>query len=814
MSIRKELLDSIESVISEPKGILVIHSSFSRIAPGSEFTCWDALYSLKSLIKNNWIIALPSFTFSFCKSGQYSHLETKSETGVFSEWAYKYLDNSIRTQHPIYSYVVVGNDLSLFKDLKKQSSSAWGEGSIFSIFERENAIQIMLGCDWGSCTQIHRYEELQKVPYRYFKKFKGFANYEGEIVSEEAKMFVRDLKINAEVKTSFITGKIEKGKTYNENSLFRGKVSSIRTQELKNICMNEIGSNKFVLVKNGIKKRYLQEQFAAANLNSTIKLAFLSHTNCENISTEIKKKLVKLIPDRNFNFYSNLYGQVYSDLSKNNSELYKFNPDISIFILKIEEISPLEKEPNFQLLNDYISQIKRFHELNSGWIIVSRFYYPIKTSSNSELVRQLNLLSQFNILIEKELEHLDQILWIDIPSESLNTEQICDSRLWYAGKYSFSYNFSRKISKRISSHILAILGKSIRAIVLDLDNTLWSGVVGEDGIDGIYIGGDYPGNCYYDFQKILLELRDKGIALTLASKNNEKLALKAISETKMPITLEKITTHKIGWQNKVESIQQIAKELNLGLSSILFIDDNPIEREQVKTTLPEVKVLDLPEDPVDFCSTLLDCPYINNVHNTLEDKNRIKSFIQLKELKKRASNSKDFEEYLKSLQIKVHFSLLSSENVNRASQLCQKTNQFNTTSIRYNKRDLKEIEKSGGMVIVIGYESNIVEFENIGLMVLTKDFNDQQNIKLELFLLSCRILGQGLEKLCLEWIINNCYDNKFKKLIGKLIKNERNIPSYSIFKDCNFTPEDDSTWIFNLRKIAYTSSSIKIIDHF
>ena len=813
MSIRRKLLESIESVVTQPKGILVIHSSFSRIALGSGFTCWDALYSIKKLTKRNWIIALPSFTFSFCKTGQYSHLKSKSETGIFSEWAYKFLGNCIRTHHPIYSYVVVGNDLDLFKNLENKSFSAWGEGSIFAIFEKENAIQIMLGCDWGSCTQIHRYEELQKVPYRYFKEFKGFADYEGEIVPEEAKMFVRDLKINAEVKTSLMTSKIEAGATYNENILFRGKVSSIRTKELRDICMNEIGNNKYVLVKNGIKKRYLQEQLTNANLNSKIRLALLSNTNCENISREIKKQLNELVPDRNFDFYSNLYGQIYSDLSKNNSELYKFNPDISIFILKIEEICPLGKEPNFELLDDYVSQIKNFHKLNSGWIIISRFYYSIKTSSNSEFFRQLKLLNQFNNLLEKELVDLDQILWIDIPSESLNTEQVCDSRLWYAGKYSFSNTFSKKVSNRITSHILAILGKSVRAIVLDLDNTLWSGVVGEDGIDGIYIGGDYPGNCFYDFQKILLDLREQGIALTIASKNNEQLALKAINETRMPISLDKISTYKIGWQNKVESIQSISKELNLGLSSLLFIDDNPLEREQVKTFLPEVKVLELPDDPVEFSNTLLNYPYISNVHNTLEDRNRIKSFIQLKELKKRASNSIDFEEYLKSLKIKVHFSCLSNKNINRASQLCQKTNQFNTTSIRYNKRNLKEIDNSGGKVIVIGYESNIIELENIGLMVFTEDFNHKQNIKLELFLLSCRILGQGLEKLCLEWAINNCHNNNFKKLIGKIIKNERNMPTYSIFKDCNFVFENESTWIFDLKNINYTNSSIKIMDH-
>ena len=239
--------------------------------------------------------------------------------------------------------------------------------------------------------------------------------------------------------------------------------------------------------------------------------------------------------------------------------------------------------------------------------------------------------------------------------------------------------------------------------------------------------------------------------MTIVSKNDEESAIKAIKNLNMPISIDKISSHKISWKKKFESIQEIANELNLGLESFLFIDDNPIERQQVMQFLPEVRVLELPEDPVHYKNSLLSNPYVYSVFETSEDKKRIQSYEELREIKKRKFDLVSYETYLSELKMSVHFSPLTNENINRAYQLCQKTNQFNTTTIRFTSQELQTINTSGGTICLVGLESKNSEFENIGLLVIEEDLVCKERAILKLFLLSC-VLGRGLEKLCISLV--------------------------------------------------------------
>ena len=813
MSIKKELFKSFLEVLPDEPSVVVIHSSFSRLLPPKDFNYSDALYSIKELVNLGWTIALPSFTFSYCKSGEFSYKKTKSETGIYADWVQKEIGKSYRTKHPIYSFVIVGEKANL---LETKEESTWGEKSIFSIFENINAKLVMLGCDWQSCTQIHRYEEINKVPYRYFKYFNGKADFGDGYKSSKVKMYVRNLDINPFIDMNLLKDKFESANSYKYAKVFRDKINCIDTKDLALIANKEIQSNSYVLVRKPLKAKYYIDMIKESFNQPITKVAVLGHSNLTNLEKTLAFKLKKYIPERRFDFYQMSYGQFAEEILINSSGLNQFQSSITIFTSNINEIYPLMKKDKLEEnINTYIKQISHFNEINKGWKIIFKFYLLKEFSSNSEEEEYLKIINQLNKKLEEHFSNNHNILWIDINNLAISSSApVQDKRLWYLGKFPFSKLFDNYVSEKLCSYIIASLGKSIRAIVLDLDNTIWGGILGEDGLEGLSIDGDYPGNAFNDFQEVLLKFHDRGVALTIASKNDEDLAIKAIKNSKMPLSFDKFSTHRISWKNKYESIQEIAKELNLGLDHLLFIDDNPIEREQVSQLLPEVRILDLPSDPVEFTHKLVNNPYTYSLLETLEDKKRISSFKELKEIKKREFDQDNYENYLSSLDMKVHFKPLSNENLNRASQLCQKTNQFNTTAIRYSADDLQQIDSSGGKVIVIGLESKNSQFENIGLIVITKDRQNLSNAKLKLYLLSCRVLGRGIEKLCLSWIIDYTKVLNFRTLTGKLIKNNKNLPVQSLFNDFGFQQKDNNNWIISTKENNYKNNIFTIIDHF
>ena len=507
----------------------------------------------------------------------------------------------------------------------------------------------------------------------------------------------------------------------------------------------------------------------------------MGHANLSNLEKALSEKLKSYLPERRFSFYSIPYGQFAREIMESSSGLRSFKPYIKIFTSNINDLSPMMEKDDFEKnLDDYIDQIIYLNKDNKGFNIIFKFFLKDQFTSNSKQREYCSIIEHLNNKLEGSFKSSKNTFFVDLAHEAIvsSSKKIEDKRLWYLGRFPFSSHWDDLISDKLSSFIIAFLGKSIRAIILDLDNTLWGGVLGEDGISNLSIGGDFPGNVFYDFQKALLDLYERGIVLTIVSKNDEETAIKEIKNLNMPISIDKISSHKISWKKKFESIQEIANELNLGLESFLFIDDNPIERQQVMQFLPEVRVLELPEDPVHYKNSLLSNPYVYSVFETSEDKKRIQSYKELRELKKRKFDLVSYETYLSELKMSVHFSPLTNENINRAYQLCQKTNQFNTTTIRFTSQELQTINTSGGTICLVGLESKNSEFENIGLLVIEEDLIYKEKAILKLFLLSCRVLGRGLEKLCIYWCMNYLYKLKYKYLIGKIIKNNKNIPTH------------------------------------
>ena len=309
--------------------------------------------------------------------------------------------------------------------------------------------------------------------------------------------------------------------------------------------------------------------------------------------------------------------------------------------------------------------------------------------------------------------------------------------------------------------------KRKKCVVLDLDNTLWGGILGEDGVGGIKIGGDYPGSSFSVFQELLLELKDAGVILTVCSKNNESDVIEAWKSNKnILINDDHLAAYRINWNNKADNIYQLSKELNIGLDSMVFLDDNPVERELVKQSLPEVEVPEFPEKPYDllqFTNGIIQ-NYFATYRLTSEDKEKTKQYRQNKERTQLANKFENNQDFLNSLGISVSLLDVSSTTVQRFSQMCNKTNQFNFTTKRYSEEDILSLSTNGSLIKGISVKDKFGDNGITGLIIV----NYLSNIEAEIdtFLLSCRVLGKAVEFFFISTVLEYLRNSGIVKVRG------------------------------------------------
>ena len=364
--------------------------------------------------------------------------------------------------------------------------------------------------------------------------------------------------------------------------------------------------------------------------------------------------------------------------------------------------------------------------------------------------------------------------------------QIFDDRNWYVARCRFSELGLQKIINSLSEVITKIKQPLKKVLVLDCDNTLWGGVIGEDGIENLKLGTDGIGKIFSDFQKTILNLKKQGILLVLASKNNESDVLDVFKNHKsMILNIKDITAYKINWKSKSLNIREMANELGLGLDSFVFWDDNPIERAKMMKEIPEVTTINADENIHDWPSKLEKLNFFVNLKPSKEDKNKTHQYKKRFEFISEKKISKNENEDLKSIKLNPKIIKIDKSNISRASQLTLKTNQFNLRTARYGVNEIKTIiSDKNNISFLICLKDLYGDHGNIGLIILKKLNN--QTYFLDTFILSCRILGRHLE----TWIIKKIFDLIKKKqigyLIGKYIPTKKNIVSKDILTNHGF----------------------------
>lgn len=312
-------------------------------------------------------------------------------------------------------------------------------------------------------------------------------------------------------------------------------------------------------------------------------------------------------------------------------------------------------------------------------------------------------------------------------------------------------------AERLAAHWAAIRGKMRKVVALDCDNTLWGGVVGEDGVDGIRLGRDGIGAAYLGFQRALLTLEARGVILALCSRNNpEDVEQVFAARPEMAIPRERIAAAHIGWGPKSEGIKALAETLGLGLDSFVFVDDSPLEREEVRRALPEVAVPDFPEDPADLPAFgyELGWRFFYRVSVSDEDKRRTEQYRVRAQIQAEMAHGQPGEEFLMSLGMKARLALNRPELISRNTQLTQRTNQFNLTLRRYTEAEIRELTESPNVIVCSGHLADrFGDHGWVALCILRRDI-ESPCWRLDVLLMSCRVLGRGFEQMfavsCLE----------------------------------------------------------------
>lgn len=527
-----------------------------------------------------------------------------------------------------------------------------------------------------------------------------------------------------------------------------------------------------------------------------MKIAILS-----NVNIDILPKYL------NYNCYVGGYNQYMQEMLNQSSQLYRYGPEI--LILHIDGVD-IDFHPLLDAVHFYHdNQSKTAIFVNTVAISPYKINNCLDTNMGIHFIA-----NQYNHHWIKNNE--DYIYIIDWQKEIIKYgyENIYDSRFWYIGRIPYSRFGMEKLAEKYLQLEKAVFGKSQKILILDLDNTLWGGIIGEDGINGIRLSENGIGKAYRDFQKMIKKLKDSGILLTIVSKNNWDDIKEVFNNHPMMILKENdFVSIKVNWDDKVQNIIDITNELNVGLNSLIFIDDNKVERERVKSALSDIIVPEFPDEPAYLPKWFsnIDEKYFSRISLTKEDKNRTKLYQAEKQRNRFKQSSKSIELFLKSLNMKMIIYKNHKSMAFRLSQLTQRTNQFNLQTKRYTKSDILSFIENNDYII---WDIELIDkFGTNGIVgLLIAKINKERGIALmDTFLVSCRVIGRQIENVLMNKFLLYLKKIGIKKVIGEYIPTKKNNLVKDFYNKIGFQQLRVNKWYINLDDYKTTSSNyIKI----
>ena len=565
----------------------------------------------------------------------------------------------------------------------------------------------------------------------------------------------------------------------------------------------------------------LSKKIDNSNYSKKLKVALLSSFTLNGLNEILHVKCSDM--GVRYQSYISGYNQYNQELLNPESDYYKFCPDITFLILDIRNFLG-DNFHNFHILSDDAKKefakekinhleniIQNFEKNSNSKLVITNFNIPSYSPNGiieskikfglHEMIEKIN-----NSLRDISKTHNSIYVYDFNQFVSKHGEKnIFDYRQFHLGDIQITFNFMSYFGYELMSYIKSITGTNRKCIVLDLDNTLWGGVVGEDGFDGIELAQTANGKAFVDFQKEVLSLWQQVIILAINSKNNFDDAMKVIHEHPEMILREKnFANIQINWNDKAQNLLQISDEINIGLNSIVFFDDDKLNQTRIKQEFPEVLTIELPEDPSEFSPLLKELNDFNVLQRTDEDTKRGQMYTEQrkrKELEKSVSNLDDF---LKELDIKVKMKKSNEFLIPRISQLTLKTNQFNLTTRRYQEEEIKNF--SSNTKFIVGCAQVLDKFGDNGITGVYIIKKNDKSWLIDTFLLSCRIMGRGVENAILSQILLDAQKNGIDEIQAEFIPTQKNQPAENFLSDFGFKKQDEM-WIYKL------NNEIKLPNH-
>jgi FkbH-like protein len=410
-------------------------------------------------------------------------------------------------------------------------------------------------------------------------------------------------------------------------------------------------------------------------------------------------------------------------------------------------------------------------------------------------------LSRMNTRLAENLVDEPSVFVLDASQWLASGPSARDSRFWYAMKSPFTEPVLQAAARDVKAAMRAVATQGRRLIVVDLDDTLWGGIVGEQGWEQLRLGGhDLVGEAHADFQAALKALTRRGIQVAVVSKNDESTALEAIDRhPNMLLRRSDLAGWRINWNDKAANVAELARALNLGLASVVFIDDSPIERGRVREALPEVLVPEWPKDPTQFADALLELDCFDQGTITDDDRARTRMYVEDRERKTESSTFSSPEQWLMSLDIQMRVAPLGESNVKRAVQLLNKTNQMNLAT-----RRLTEIEASAwlaaGNARILLTVSVADRFGDQGLTGVVSWERRGDDLALVDYLLSCRAMGRKVEETMLHLAVEAARDTSCARVVARAMPTERNRPCLEFWRGCGFVEVEPNLFVWDAAK--------------
>lgn len=530
------------------------------------------------------------------------------------------------------------------------------------------------------------------------------------------------------------------------------------------------------------------------------KIALLGDTATQLLSTAIKGEAVAR--RISVEFYEGEYSQVERQLLDTTSELYAFAPDILIIFQSThkwcEHHSLLTAAQQAALADErlgFISTICQTPQLANKKIIY--FNYPeIEDTVFGSYANKV--AESFTYQVRKlnyELMNLSQqyanLFICDIAGlqNKLGRDMMFASNVYVSTEMVLSLDALPYVASRVMDIVGAIKGQFKKCLILDLDNTVWGGVIGDDGLEGIQLGhGLGIGKAFTEFQMWVKKLKQRGIIICVASKNNEDTAKEPFEKhPDMILKLDDIAVFMANWETKVDNIRAIQQILNIGFDSMVFLDDNPFERNMVREHIPDITVPELPEDPGEYLEYLYSLNLFETASYSNADKDRTKQY-QVEA--KRVSLSKTFTneaDFLKSLNMVSKVSGFTKFNTPRVAQLSQRSNQFNLRTIRYTEADIEALA-ADQKVVDLSFTLEDKFGDNGLIAVVIMKEQDTETLFVDTWFMSCRVLKRGMENFTLNTMVEEAKAKGYTRIVGEYLPTPKNKMVEEHYPHLGFTP--------------------------